>query len=106
MRAIARQTSASKPGPIEHSPASRFDRLVRVTTIALSIAWATASCAPVEEQTIVEEAVCAAGATVEGVDVSIYQGSHIDWHAVHASGRQFAITRINDGLSSMDPTFS
>ncbi|MDB4927569.1 MAG: hypothetical protein JWM10_53 [Myxococcaceae bacterium] len=49
--------------------------------------------------------VCARGETVEGVDVSIYQGSRIDWNAVHASGREFAITRIGDGLGG-DSTFA
>ena len=49
--------------------------------------------------------VCARGETVEGVDVSIYQGSNIDWNAVHASGRQFGITRIGDGLGG-DSTFA
>lgn len=49
--------------------------------------------------------VCARGPTVEGVDVSEWQGGSIDWGAVHASGREFAITRIGDGLYR-DPTFA
>ncbi|MFT3839820.1 MAG: GH25 family lysozyme [Myxococcaceae bacterium] len=47
--------------------------------------------------------VCAAGTTVDGIDVSYYQGT-IDWAAVAGSGLQFAITRINDG-SYNDPQF-
>lgn len=37
--------------------------------------------------------VCGRGPTVEGVDVSEYQGE-VDWSAVRASGRRFAIARI------------
>lgn len=43
-----------------------------------------------------EVVVCAKGETVEGIDVSYYQGT-IDWDAVKASGRVFAIARISDG---------
>src|SRR5262245_49795459 len=48
--------------------------------------------------------VCGAGPTVAGIDVSQWQGS-IDWDAVRASGRDFAITRIGDGLGH-DPYFA
>src|SRR4051812_12902371 len=74
--------------------------------VALTLLGAS-SCVtdPNDVNTVTEESVCAAGAVVEGVDVSVYQGSSINWNSVHASGRQFAITRINDGVSSMDPTF-
>jgi MYXO-CTERM domain-containing protein len=41
--------------------------------------------------------ICAAGPTVEGLDVSVYQGA-IDWDQVAAAGKVFAITRIGDGL--------
>lgn len=67
-----------------------------------------ARCAP-EADTVASTAqpvvVCARGETVEGVDVSEYQGGSIDWGAVHGSGRQFAIARIGDGLYR-DPTFA
>ncbi len=49
--------------------------------------------------------VCASGATVEGIDVSEFQGA-IDWHAVHASGRVFGIARVSDGTQHLDPTFA
>ena len=48
--------------------------------------------------------VCAGGTTVEGVDVSEFQGS-INWTSVHNSGRDFAITRVSDGTGHLDPTF-
>lgn len=44
-----------------------------------------------------EMVVCAAGATVKGVDVSVYQGD-VDWAAVKAAGVDFAIARISDNL--------
>src|SRR5262249_15108771 len=40
--------------------------------------------------------VCAKGSTVNGIDVSEWQGT-VDWKAVKASGRVFAIARISDG---------
>jgi lysozyme len=50
-----------------------------------------------------EVTVCAKGPTVEGIDVSYYQGT-IDWPKVKASGRVFAIARISDG-TYMDTKF-
>lgn len=47
--------------------------------------------------------VCPRGPTVEGIDVSYYQGT-IDWDQVKASGRAFAITRVGDGYFE-DPVF-
>lgn len=55
------------------------------------------------EQTVTA-AKCPTGATVEGIDVSQFQGS-ISWSAVKASGRAFAIARINDG-DHLDPDFA
>ena len=49
--------------------------------------------------------VCAAGATLEGVDVSEFQGA-IDWSVVHGSGRAFGIARVSDGTGHLDPTFA
>jgi lysozyme len=51
-----------------------------------------------------EASVCATGATVKGVDVSVYQGS-VNWASVKASGVDFAIARISDG-SYLDTTFA
>ncbi len=48
--------------------------------------------------------VCAAGATVKGVDVSVYQGV-VDWPTVKADGLDFAIARISDGMS-LDTKFA
>jgi GH25 family lysozyme M1 (1,4-beta-N-acetylmuramidase) len=57
---------------------------------------------------IVEDAdelrVCAKGPTVEGIDVSYYQGT-VNWSAVRAAGRRFGIARISDGTRFSDPTF-
>ncbi len=51
-----------------------------------------------------ELTVCAHGTTVEGIDVSYYQGT-INWSAVASSGIRFAIVRIGDGSYS-DPRFA
>jgi lysozyme len=51
-----------------------------------------------------QASVCAAGAVVYGVDVSIYQGT-VSWADVQAAGKDFAIARISDGTGSIDSTF-
>jgi lysozyme len=48
--------------------------------------------------------VCPNGPTVEGIDVSYYQGA-IDWNQVESSGIAFAVTRISDGLNFPDSDF-
>lgn len=45
--------------------------------------------------------VCADGATVEGIDVSVWQAS-VDWPAVKQSGITFAIARVSYGTSKDD----
>ena len=47
---------------------------------------------------------CQGPAVVEGIDVSQYNGL-IDWSLVAASGKKFAIARMSDGLSFVDPMF-
>ncbi|HVY47416.1 MAG TPA: GH25 family lysozyme [Minicystis sp.] len=49
--------------------------------------------------------VCAAHGTVEGVDVSEFQGS-INWSQVKAAGRVFAFIRVSDGTGHLDSTFA
>jgi GH25 family lysozyme M1 (1,4-beta-N-acetylmuramidase) len=48
--------------------------------------------------------VCPGPNTLQGVDVSEFNGT-IDWNAVKASGRAFAIARVSDGTTSVDLTF-
>ena len=67
------------------------------------------SCQNVEELTNIKQinnplVVCADGDTVDGIDVSYYQGN-IDWQAVKDSGIEFAFIRVSDGLSFIDPKF-
>jgi lysozyme len=50
-----------------------------------------------------EASVCPSGATVKGVDVSVYQDT-VNWTAVKAAGIDFAIARISDG-SDLDTQF-
>ena len=78
-----------------------FRRSLAPTLSAILVA----SCAAEEPIGADEEAlvVCAAGPTLEGIDVSYYQGA-IDWPAVAASGRAFAIARVGDGYFE-DPRF-
>jgi hypothetical protein len=48
------------------------------------------------EDGVVPSTVAPAGATVQGVDVSVNQGI-IDWNTVKASGVEFAYARVSDG---------
>lgn len=49
--------------------------------------------------------ICASGPTVEGVDVSYYEGS-IDWAALKKGGIDFAFIRVSDGEHFVDPEFA
>src|SRR5690348_15376090 len=49
--------------------------------------------------------VCATGSTIEGIDVSIYQGT-IDWTGVAAAGKKFAVIRVSDGTGNLDSQFA
>ncbi len=87
---------------------SRLTLPLHFSTLALSGALALTGCSgqggdgPLGEAE--EASVCAAGATVKGVDVSVYQGN-VNWAAVHAAGNDFAIARISDG-SYLDTQFN
>jgi lysozyme len=50
--------------------------------------------------------VCPAVSVLEGVDVSEYQGTTIDWNTVRASGRAFAYARASVGTSHLDSSFA
>jgi lysozyme len=49
--------------------------------------------------------VCDAGATVQGADLSSYQGT-VDWAQVAATGLAFSIAKATEGLSIQDADFS
>jgi lysozyme len=49
--------------------------------------------------------VCATGTTLEGVDVSTYDGA-VDWPEVKQGGRDFAIAKATEGTSVTDSEFS
>jgi lysozyme len=86
------------------SRAARLDFLAGVLVLGL------ASCARDAEDAVLGERhhalkVCADGPTVDGIDVSKYQGT-IDWNQVAASGIHFAFIRVSDGLTYKDATFA
>ena len=79
---------------------------------ALSIALfsAAASCATdvdprCYETALSELRVCSGSSTVEGIDVSYYQGA-VDWPAVKRAGKVFAIARVSDGTRVRDTQFA
>ena len=65
----------------------------------LALTLAALGCAPPDaayESTVGEVTICGHGPSVEGIDVSSWQGT-INWGAVAGSGIRFAIVRIGDG---------
>lgn len=48
---------------------------------------------------------CAKATTLDGVDVSSYQGT-VNWTQIKGAGRTFAFVRISDGLNSIDSKFA
>lgn len=79
--------------------------------VLAALAAALAACAPgssPEDQSGTLEddlRVCAAGATVRGIDVSVHNG-HVDWGKVKGSGIVFAFARVSDGLNHPDTEFA
>jgi lysozyme len=86
-------------------------RRLALALAVLSIGSASAGCVANgdEGQTLGDDARdaesvrCAAGATIDGVDVSYWNGT-IDWNKVKNAGKVFAIARIGDG-TYVDPKF-
>jgi MYXO-CTERM domain-containing protein len=87
-----------------------LSRLTRtaVTLSALALPLLAPGCAPLDgaqvDPSTGELVVCGSGPTVEGVDVSSWQGS-INWSAVAHAGIRYAIVRIGDGTYH-DPDFA
>jgi lysozyme len=52
-----------------------------------------------------EVRVCAGSETVEGIDVSYYQGGSIDWNAVAGDGYRYAFIRVSHGINIIDTYF-
>ena len=93
-------------------------RCLRSLALLVSLVATLAACAPSTEEGTpganntdksgnIDGALkeCATNGTVEGVDVSYYQGS-IDWHAAKAAGIAFGVARTSDGTSFKDPKFA
>ena len=75
--------------------------------LVLLVLAAVAGCTPpVEPQDTWEggTTICPDGATIDGIDVSYWQGT-IDWNAVANDGIEFAFIRVSDGLTYYDTQF-
>ncbi len=94
------------------SPSTTESRLAlstrRWTWIALLVALAPACAASSDLANEADEsgeaALCPSPGSVRGVDVSYFQHA-VNWHAVKASGVDFAYARAADGDDFSDPTF-
>ena len=83
-------------------------RLLSLSLFVLAVGCGSQSSSPKGEctgDTAQELKVCAKGATLQGVDVSYYQGN-VDWTKVKTSGRTFAFARVSDGLNYPDTKFA
>jgi lysozyme len=87
-------------------------RLSRAFAIAAVGSCALVGCSSTEEpkqeclgETASPLRTCAKGPTLEGIDVSYYQGT-VNWTSVKASGKSFAFARVSDGLSYPDTKFA
>src|SRR5689334_7195445 len=110
LRATPRIEYLEERGGLLSPPRTAAMKLAARRPLALFAALSTAllACGPEGGEdpygTAQEEiVVCPGPTTLEGIDVSYYQ-PNVDWNAVKASGREFAVARINDG-TFMDPDF-
>src|SRR2546425_966411 len=82
---------------------------MRLSYLACTLALAAAACEPASTgdyaSRVEDLTVCAAGSTVEGIDVSYYQ-STINWSSVAAAGKKFAFIRVSDGTTTPDTQFA
>jgi lysozyme len=83
--------------------------LRRAGLLPLIAAIALGACGPQlpEDQILSADygsTMCPAGAVVEGIDVSHYDGN-IDWARVKQAGKLFAVMKATEGTGYTDPTF-
>ena len=81
---------------------------MRSLAFAISLSL-VAACAPGYDdqgQTTDDLTKCSHGSVVYGVDVSGYQGSSINWSAVHNAGRVFAFAKASEGTGFTDSSFA
>jgi lysozyme len=80
---------------------------VRRALVVLALSSSACTGAPAGERlgTAREANVCASGATLEGVDVSVYDGA-VDWAEVKSSGRAFGIAKATEGSTLTDAEFA
>jgi uncharacterized protein (TIGR03382 family) len=78
-----------------------------ILIVALVLIGCTDSTTAPQELSDLDQSVtvCATGATIKGIDVSVFQGS-IDWARVKADGVVYAIIRVSDGLNTPDSQFA
>ncbi|HWL88384.1 MAG TPA: GH25 family lysozyme, partial [Polyangiaceae bacterium] len=81
-----------------------WERRVTLAAAAVGLTACASRASDGDAQSSEAVTVCA-GTTVEGIDVSEFQGN-INWNSVKASGRSFAFIRASDGTGHLDPTFA
>lgn len=103
MRPVMRPMTRSAPSTVRWRPVVSLGAALAMTCVLGGCA--SSGDQRCYEQSVAELRVCAGASTVSGVDVSTYQGV-VDWAAVKASGRAFAIARVSDGTRTLDNQFA
>ena len=84
---------------------------MKLRFVCLAVVASLAGCdaAPVESEPVLQTndamVVCADAETLDGLDVSAYEGD-IDWAKVVAAGKSFAFVKATEGVTYVDPTFA
>jgi GH25 family lysozyme M1 (1,4-beta-N-acetylmuramidase) len=79
-------------------------RIIACALLALSACSTSYDAEPIEVST--QQDLCNGGSNVEGVDVSHWQGTGVNWSAVRTTAGSFAIAKASEGTGISDDTFS
>jgi GH25 family lysozyme M1 (1,4-beta-N-acetylmuramidase) len=79
--------------------------LLRWAPVAFVLAGCSAAVPGEPIGTAQQANTCATGATLKGVDVSVYDGN-VDWTQVKSSGGAFGIAKATEGASFTDSEFA
>ncbi len=73
----------------------RLSRTLLALPLAAALVWGAG-----------DASLAATAPPIRGVDVSMWQGASINWHAVAASGIRFAFVKASEGPAFVDPDYA
>ncbi len=96
----------SPPASLRLASVSAWGVVVRRALLGVPLLAGCSAEVPGEPVGRLQQAnTCATGATLEGVDVSVYDGT-VGWAQLKASGRAFGIAKATEGATLTDAQFS